>query len=158
MLPEHEVSESMFRLILLTGRQIEHRGSWSLPLCYFAFWTVRLAGWLPRFNICSTCGKAFGKQNAYQADWFPGLACEEHRRSGMKPVSPQARELAERFTRTSLDKLDLGPEFELPSGNCVRQDSAGSSITRKKNCVHATMLEMHLKSKVKLESNLSTQA
>ena len=42
---------------------------------------------------------------------MPGLVCEEHRRSGMKPVSPAARELAERFTRTSLDKLELGPEL-----------------------------------------------
>ncbi len=114
VLPEHEVSESMFRLILLTGRQIEQRASWSLPLCYFTFWTVRLAGWLPRFDLCSTCGKAFGARNAYQADWFPGLACDEHRRSGMKPVSQQARELADRFTRTSLDRLDLGPESEVP--------------------------------------------
>jgi DNA repair protein RecO (recombination protein O) len=114
VLPEHEVSEPMFRLILLTAREIERRASWTLPLAYFTFWTVRLAGWLPRFDACSTCGKPFGKENAYQADWFPGLLCEEHRRSGMKPVSPQARELAERFTRTSLDKLELGPELDQP--------------------------------------------
>ena len=114
VLPEHEVSEAMFRLILLTAREIERRRSWTLPLGYFTFWTVRLAGWLPRFDVCSSCGKSFGKQNAYQAEWFPGLACEEHRRSGMKQVSPQARELAERFTRTSLDKLELGPELDLP--------------------------------------------
>src|SRR5271169_5987739 len=38
VLPEHEVSEAMFRLILLTAREIERRASSSLPLCYFAFW------------------------------------------------------------------------------------------------------------------------
>ena len=112
VLPEHEVSEAMFRLILLTIREIERRASWPLPLGYFAFWTVRLAGWLPSFAQCSTCGKPFGKRNAYQADWLPGLLCEEHRRSGMKPVSPEAREMAERFKRTSLEKLEFGPEFE----------------------------------------------
>jgi recombinational DNA repair protein (RecF pathway) len=106
----------MFRLILLTVREIERRGSWPSPLGYFAFWTVRLSGWLPRFGACSTCGKPFGSQNAYQGDWFPGLVCEDHRRSGMKPVSPAARELAERFTRTSLDKLELGPELEQSLG------------------------------------------
>jgi DNA repair protein RecO len=112
VLPEHEVAESMFRLILLTGREIERRGSWALPLCYFTFWTVRLAGWLPRFDVCSTCGEAFGRRNAYQAGWFPGLACEDHRRSGMKPVSPEARELTVQFTRTSLESLGFGPEFD----------------------------------------------
>jgi len=77
----------MFRLILLAVREIERRNSGALPLSYFAFWTVRLAGWLPRFNACATCGKPFGKQPAYQAASHPGLLCEEHRRSGMKPVS-----------------------------------------------------------------------
>jgi DNA repair protein RecO (recombination protein O) len=112
VLPEHEVSESMFRLILLTAREIERRASWPLPLGYFTFWTVRLAGWLPRFDVCATCGKAFGKRDAYQADWLPGLLCDDHRRSGMKTVSFAARELAERFTRSSLDKLELGAEFD----------------------------------------------
>src|ERR1700741_986888 len=45
VLPEHEVSESMFRLILLTAREIDRTGDWTLPLSYFVFWTVRLGGW-----------------------------------------------------------------------------------------------------------------
>src|SRR6516225_9697013 len=32
VLPEHEVSEPMFRLILLTAREIERRADWQLPL------------------------------------------------------------------------------------------------------------------------------
>src|SRR3989475_5340325 len=50
ILPEHEVSEPMFRLILLAAREVERTGDWHLPLSYFAFWTVRLGGWLPRFD------------------------------------------------------------------------------------------------------------
>jgi len=107
VLPEHEVSEAMFRLILLTAREIERRASSSLPLCYFAFWTVRLAGWLPRFDVCADCGKPFGKHAAFQDAFHPGLFGEEHRRQGMKPVSLEARELAERFTKERLDKFDL---------------------------------------------------
>ena len=106
VLPEHEVSEAMFRLILLAVREIERRSNWLLPLSYFAFWTVRLAGWLPRFDACATCGKLFGKGPAYQDSWQPGLLCEEHRRSGMWLVSHEARELAELFTRERLDKFD----------------------------------------------------
>jgi DNA repair protein RecO (recombination protein O) len=110
VLPEHEASEPMFRLILLTVREIERRTSLGLPLSYFAFWTVRLAGWLPRFDACSTCGKPFGREVAWQASWTPGLMCAEHRRSGMKPVSYEARVLAERFTGERLDKLEVLPE------------------------------------------------
>jgi DNA repair protein RecO (recombination protein O) len=106
VLPEHEQNEPMFRLILLTVREIERRGNGSLPLAYFAFWTVRLAGWLPRFDVCADCGQPFGDRPAFQAAWHPGLLCEQHRRSGMKPVSKQARDLAEVFTRERLDRLD----------------------------------------------------
>ena len=42
VLPEHEVAEPMFRLILLAAREIERTADWVFPLSYFAFWTVRL--------------------------------------------------------------------------------------------------------------------
>jgi len=35
VLPEHEAAESMFRLLLLTVREIERTGAWQLPLSYF---------------------------------------------------------------------------------------------------------------------------
>jgi DNA repair protein RecO (recombination protein O) len=106
VLPEHEVNEAMFRLILLTAKEIERRGSTGLPLSYFAFWTVRLAGWLPRFDVCAQCGKPFGKGIAYQDRFHPGLYDAEHRRQGMKPVSQEARELGEVFAKQRLDQLD----------------------------------------------------
>ena len=106
VLPEHEVSEAMFRLILLTAREIERRGDWTLPLSYFTFWTVRLGGWLPRFDRCSVCGEAFGSAHAFHADGNPGLLCEKCRRPGMKPLSEAARQLAERFTGERLDKIE----------------------------------------------------
>jgi DNA repair protein RecO (recombination protein O) len=106
VLPEHEVNEAMFRLILLTAREIERLGGSALPISYFAFWTVRLAGWLPRFDVCAQCGKPFGKANAYQAPYHPGLLDEEHRRPGMKAVSSEARQLAEVFAKGRLDQLD----------------------------------------------------
>jgi DNA repair protein RecO (recombination protein O) len=106
VLPEREVSEAMFRLILLTVREVDRLGVSALPVSYFAFWTVRLAGWLPRFDVCAQCGRPFGKGDAYQAAYYPGLLDEEHHRSGMKPVSAEARQLAEVFARGRLDHLD----------------------------------------------------
>jgi len=106
VLPEHEVNEAMFRLILLTAREVERRGGTALPISYFAFWTVRLAGWLPRFDVCAVCGKPFGKGSAFQDAHHPGLYDAEHRRSGMKTVSSEARELAEIFTKQRLDQFD----------------------------------------------------
>src|SRR6202047_1742596 len=97
VLPEHEAAEPMFRLILLAAREIERTGDWHLPLSYFAFWTVRLGGWLPRFDRCAACGEPFGSKPAFYDAHQPGLFCENCRRSGMKPVHAEARRLAERF-------------------------------------------------------------
>jgi DNA repair protein RecO (recombination protein O) len=105
VLPDHEVAEPMFRLILLAAREIERTGEWALPLTYFAFWTVRLGGWLPRFERCSQCGAEFGAGAAYHAPWEPGLLCEKCRRPGMKPLHLEARRLAERFTSERLDRM-----------------------------------------------------
>lgn len=106
VLPDHEVAEPMFRLILLAAREIERTGDWALPLTYFAFWTVRLGGWLPRFDRCSLCGAEFGTDAAYHAPWEPGLLCEKCRRPGMKPLHLEARQLAERFTNERLDRME----------------------------------------------------
>ncbi len=103
LLPEHEVSEPMFRLILLAVREVERTGDWSLPLSYFAFWTVRLGGWLPRFDRCVSCGTSFGARAAFYDAHEPGLFCEKCRRPGMKPLHSGARDLAERFAGERLD-------------------------------------------------------
>src|SRR5260221_6615337 len=65
VLPDHEVAEPMFRLILLVVREVDRRGDWVLPLSYFAFLTVRLGGWLPRFYRRSFCSPPFGAGVAY---------------------------------------------------------------------------------------------
>jgi len=106
VLPDHEAAEPMFRLILLTVREIERTGDWALPLSYFAFWTVRLGGWLPRFDRCSSCGAEFGAGVAYHASWEPGLLCEKCRRPGMKALHLETRQLAERFTGERLDRIE----------------------------------------------------
>ncbi|HLZ93669.1 MAG TPA: DNA repair protein RecO [Candidatus Acidoferrum sp.] len=106
VLPDHEVAEPMFRLILLTAREIERTGNWTLPLSYFGFWTVRLGGWLPRFDGCSRCGAALGSGLAYHAAWEPGLLCENCRRPGMKAMHLESRRLAERFTGERLDRME----------------------------------------------------
>jgi recombinational DNA repair protein (RecF pathway) len=95
----------MFRLILLTAREIDRTGDWTLPLSYFAFWTVRLGGWLPRFDRCSVCGTAFGAGPVFFGVGDTGLYCDKCRRGGMRPLHAAGRRLAERFASQSLDKL-----------------------------------------------------
>lgn len=115
VLPEREVAEPMFRLILLTVREIERTGTWELPLAYFAFWAVRLGGWLPQFDRCASCGAAFGSQAAYHASWEAGLFCEKCRRSGMQPLHLEARKLAERFAVERIDRIEDAAALQEPA-------------------------------------------
>jgi DNA repair protein RecO (recombination protein O) len=126
VLPEHEVSEPMFRLILLTAREIERTKDWTLALSYFAFWTVRLGGWLSRFDRCTSCGMAFDSKPAYYSAHQPGLLCEKCRRPGMKPLHFEARNLAERFTNKRLDRIEANPS--LPSAAKELREAALSWI------------------------------
>jgi DNA repair protein RecO (recombination protein O) len=111
VLQEHEAAESMFRLILLTVREIERTADWSLPLSYFAFWTVRLGGWLPRFERCSVCGTPFADGPAYHASWEEGLVCGKCKRPGMRPLHLAGRKLAEIFAGQRLDKIESREEL-----------------------------------------------
>ena len=106
ILPEHEISEPMFRLILLAAREVERTGNWALPLSYFAFWSVRLGGWLPRFDRCVACDTPFGSRPAFYIAHQAGLFCEKCRRAGMKALHLEARVLAERFTSERLDHIE----------------------------------------------------
>lgn len=124
VLPEHEVSEAMFRLILLAAQEIERTGDWILPLSYFAFWTVRLGGWLPRFDRCAVCSTPFGTRPAYFAPWEPGLLCDKCRRSGMPAMHPSARELAERFAGERLDRIVVTEEMK-PAMRELREAALG---------------------------------
>src|SRR5215472_19233087 len=116
VLPEHEVSEAMFRLILLAAREIERTGNWQLPLSYFAFWTVRLGGWLPRFDRCGSCRTAFDAGPAFYDAHHAALFCAKCRRPGMKPLHVEARALAERFTGEKLDRIAVEKSMESSAG------------------------------------------
>ena len=111
VLPEHEVSEAMFRLILLAGREVERRADWRLPLSYFAFWTVRLGGWLPRFDRCALCGAGFDAGGAYYGAERAGLFCGKCRGPGMRGLEREARALGERFTSERLDRMSYDPSM-----------------------------------------------
>lgn len=120
VVPEHEVAEAMFRLVLLTVREVERRGDWQLPLAYFAYWTVRLGGWLPPLDTCVSCGAALGPSGAFHWSSGTGLYCQTCRRTGMRSLGPQGKVLAERFAARGLDKLEASVD-EQEAGHELRE-------------------------------------
>lgn len=113
VLPEREASDAVFRLALATARGIATGKRIDLPLSYFAFWMVRLGGWLPALDRCARCGKAFGEHASFHASFHSGLLCENCRQPGMKELGAGGRTLAERF---ALEKLDALKGVASPNG------------------------------------------
>jgi DNA repair protein RecO (recombination protein O) len=110
VLPEQEVADSMFRLLLLSAREVERRGSWQLPLAYFAFWTVRLGGWLPPLDRCSICGTDFAEHPAFHFSQAAGPLCADCRKPGTRPLSQRAREMAGLFAGRKPEQIEVPPD------------------------------------------------
>jgi DNA repair protein RecO (recombination protein O) len=108
VLPDREASDAVFRLALATARTIASEKRTDLPLAYFAFWMVRLGGWLPPLDRCARCGKNFGSHASFYASFHSGLLCDACRQPGMKALAAEGRALAERFAVEKLEVLKGG--------------------------------------------------
>jgi len=113
VLPEREVSDANFRLLLLAAQTVKRTGKTEVPLAYFALWTVKLGGWLPALDGCAFCGKVMAKDAVvYFAPNASAIACGKCRKSGMRAVSGAALSGARRMLGERLDRLsqDVAPD------------------------------------------------
>jgi DNA repair protein RecO (recombination protein O) len=102
VLGEHEVAEPNFRLLLLIARAIKAGAKLPMALAYFAFWTVRLGGWMPALDRCSRCGAAL-TDRALMAK--SGLFCPNCALSGQHAISQETLKLARRMASAKLEDL-----------------------------------------------------
>jgi len=82
IIPEREPNERVFRLLLAVLRSLKHSGEVTRPLLYFDYWLVRLAGFLPDFDLCQNCGRALGETGGFFLPGSEGLICENCRTGG----------------------------------------------------------------------------
>lgn len=73
-LPEREVNERAFRLLLAVLRGLKGSGEISRPLLYFDYWLLRLGGFLPDLGHCAACGRELGEAGSY-GPGSEGLLC-----------------------------------------------------------------------------------
>jgi DNA repair protein RecO (recombination protein O) len=107
VLGEREVAEPNFRLLLVIARAIKAGANLPLALAYFAFWTVRLGGWMPSLDRCSRCGATLGER-AYTAR-ADALFCANCSLPGQRGISQDALQLARRMMNEKLEQLMAAP-------------------------------------------------
>jgi DNA repair protein RecO (recombination protein O) len=113
VLPEREVSDANFRLLLLAAQTVKRTGKTEVSLAYFSLWTVKLGGWLPALDRCAFCGKPIMEDAAaYFSPTASAIACGKCRKPGMRAFSAAALSLARRMLGERLDRLsdDAAPD------------------------------------------------
>jgi DNA repair protein RecO (recombination protein O) len=113
LLPEREVNERTFRLLLAVLRALKHSGEVNRPLLYFDYWMVRLGGFLPDFEACASCGRALGEEGGYYARGSEALRCRECKPPGSLRVSAANLAMVRAACHLPLDKW-LGQEKAPP--------------------------------------------
>ncbi len=104
LLPEREINERVFRLLLAVLRALKHSNEVNCPLLYFDYWMVRLSGFLPDFEACAGCGKALGEDGGYYTGGSEGLFCHDCRPSGATRVAAATLSMVQTACRQPLDK------------------------------------------------------
>ena len=104
LLPEREVNERIFRLLLAVLRALKHSGEVNRPLLYFDYWMVRLGGFLPDFDACPSCGRALGDEGGYYSRGSESLLCRDCKPAGSLKVSAAILAMVKASCHMPLDK------------------------------------------------------
>jgi DNA repair protein RecO (recombination protein O) len=102
VLGEHEVAEPNFRLLLVIARALKAGVKLPLALAYFAFWIVRLGGWMPPLDRCSRCGAALTARASMAKS---GLFCPNCALPGQRAISQEALQFARKMSTEKLEQL-----------------------------------------------------
>jgi DNA repair protein RecO (recombination protein O) len=102
-LPEREVNERAFRLLLAVLRALKARREIDRPLLYYNYWLLRLAGFLPQLELCRACGRELAGEEIFCGDETQGFVCSRCRTSRSRKISGEAFSLMEKIRRSPLD-------------------------------------------------------
>ena len=143
-LPEREVNERAFRLLVTVLRALKRSGEVNRPLVYFDYWLLRLGGFLPDFDRCSTCGRGLSAGQGWYGEGSEGLLCGDCR-------TPAARETA---SADSLAAVRRGCKGSLTDWLITEKPGSGGRQVRR---FLEEVVESHLEKKLVTRPLLSTE-
>ncbi len=104
LLPEREVNERAFRLLLAVLRALKHSGEVNRPLLYFDYWMLRLGGFPPDLETCVVCGRALGEDGGFYGQGSEGLRCRACRAGAPYQVTAQTLAMVRTACQGPLDR------------------------------------------------------
>ena len=103
-LPERELNDRVFRLVLHVLRSLRGSGDLNAMLAYFGCWMLRLGGLLVDLEKCSLCSRSIGKENSYYCEGWEGMRCSSCRENQGRDLAPTARVLCAQAQGLPLDR------------------------------------------------------
>ena len=109
LLPDREPNDAIFRLAASVLLSLRAGAIW-MPVTYFDYWMVRLAGLLPDLRACANCGAVLNGSAAYFHPLADGLLCARDKRLASSEMSAETRALAAEIARVPIEELG-GPAW-----------------------------------------------
>ncbi|HUY13006.1 MAG TPA: DNA repair protein RecO [Terriglobia bacterium] len=111
LLPEREINERAFRLVVAVLRAMKRTSEVDRPLIFFNYWLLRLGGTLPNLRECGKCGRPFDDSPVFIGRNFESLVCGRCERPlPSQQLSGAVLALARRPRQSSVDAwLDSEP-------------------------------------------------
>ena len=104
-LPDREINERVFRLLLAVLRAFKRFGEVNRPLLFFDYWLLRLAGFLPDLSRCMACQRPFAGEDGYYDPVSVALVCSRCRSAASaERISAGALGLIETFRSTPIEQ------------------------------------------------------
>ena len=104
-LPDREVNERVFRLLLAVLRAFKRFGEVNRPLLFFDYWLLRLGGFLPDLSRCMACQRAFGGEDGFYDPVAVALVCSRCRSGGLtEQISAAALGLVPGFRSARIEE------------------------------------------------------
>ena len=143
-LPDREVNERVFRLLLAVLRAFKRFGEVNRPLLFFDYWLLRLGGFLPDLSRCMACQRPFEGEDGFYDPVAVALVCSRCRSgSSTERVSAGALSLIPAFRAARIEQwIENGPA---PAG------------TRELRRLLEQIIEAHLEKKLTTRAMLADE-
>ena len=104
-LPDREVNERVFRLLLVVLRAFKRFGEINRPLVFFNYWLLRLGGFLPDLSRCMACQRQFSEEGGFYDQVAIALVCADCRGgSSTERVTASALKLIPAFSTARIEQ------------------------------------------------------
>ena len=143
-LPDREVNERVFRLLLVVLRALKRFGEVDRPLLFFDYWLLRLGGFLPDLSSCMACQKHFAGEDGFYDPVAVALVCSNCRTgTSVERISASALGLIELFRTTRIERW-IEKEASPPGARELR-------------CLLEQIIEAHLEKKLATRALLADE-